>query len=321
MPMRILITGIAGFAGSHLAELLVGGGEEVFGICLACESRENLREIRRSLHLSDCNLTDYGRLFRLVKRIRPDQIYHLAASTSVGWSFTHPLETIDTNIRSTLNLLEIARNLGKSIRILVVGSSDIYGRVLPREVPISEERALRPVSPYGASKAACDLLAYQYFESYRLPVVRARAFNHTGPRQHTGFVIPDFASQVAQIELGMRPAVLQVGNLSARRDISDVRDVVRAYVALMADGKPGEAYNICSGKAYKIRTVLRTLLSLSKEKIRTKVDQSKNRPAEIPILLGDESKIRRAVGWEATIPLEETLKDTLDFWRRKHRTP
>jgi GDP-4-dehydro-6-deoxy-D-mannose reductase len=317
--MRILVTGIAGFAGSHLAELLVKAGEEVFGVCLACESRENLREIRRSLHLSDCDLTDYGRVFRLVKRIRPDRIYHLAASTSVGWSFDHPTETINTNIRSTLNILESARNLKGKVRILVVGSSDVYGKVSPKEVPISEERPLRPVSPYGASKAACDLLAYQYFESYRMYVIRARAFNHTGPRQHTGFVIPDFASQVARIESGMQPAVLQVGNLTAQRDICDVRDVVRAYVALMAKGKPGEAYNICSGKAYKIRTILGILLSLSKEEIRTKVDQSKNRPAEIPILLGDNSKIKRTVGWKAAIPLETTLKDTLDFWRRKHR--
>lgn len=317
--MRVLVTGIAGFAGSHLAELLVGGGREVFGTCLACESRENLRKVRRRLHLSDCDVTDYDLLSRLIRRIRPDQIYHLAALTSVKWSFAHPLETIHTNIRSTLNLLEIARNLKKSVRILVVGSSDIYGQVLPREVPISERRALRPVSPYGASKAACDLLAYQYFESYKIHVVRARAFNHTGPRQHTGFVIPDFASQIAQIELGMRSAVLQVGNLSAQRDISDVRDVVKAYAALMAQGKPGEAYNICSRRAYKIGNVLRTLLSLSKEKIRTKVDESQNRPAEIPILLGDNSKIRRAVGWKPTIPLETTLKDTLDFWRQKYR--
>jgi GDP-4-dehydro-6-deoxy-D-mannose reductase len=184
-------------------------------------------------------------------------------------------------------------------------------------VPISEERPLRPVSPYGASKAACDLLAYQYFESYEVQVIRARAFNHTGPRQNTGFVVPDFASQIAQIELGRLPQVLKVGDLSARRDISDVRDVVGAYAALMARGKPGQAYNICSGKAYKIERLLGILLSLSRERIRIQSDKRKNRPAEIPLLLGDNSRLKKATGWKPKIPLEKILKDTLNFWRQK----
>jgi GDP-4-dehydro-6-deoxy-D-mannose reductase len=229
------------------------------------------------------------------------------------------VETIESNVRGTLYLLEIARNLKRRVKILVVGSSDVYGKVSPREVPISEERHLRPISPYGVSKAACDLLAYQYFKSYGVQVIRARAFNHTGPRQHTGFVIPDFASQIAQIEAGILSPVLKVGNLSAKRDLSDVRDVVRAYLALMARGQAGEAYNISSQKAYKIRNMLRTLLSLSKERITVKVDQTRNRPAEIPILMGNNSKIRKATGWGPKIPIEKTLKDTLNFWRRRHR--
>ncbi len=315
--MKILITGIAGFAGSHLAELLAGRGNEVFGTCLACESRDNLRDIIRRVHLSNCDITDFSRFARLVKRIGPDQIYHLAALTSVGWSFSHPLETINTNLWGTLNLLEIARSQKKRIKILVVGSSDVYGKVRPRDVPISEERPLRPVSPYGASKAACDLLAYQYFESYGVQVIRARAFNHTGPRQNTGFVVPDFASQIARIEAGRLSPVLKVGDLSARRDISDVRDVVRAYAALMARGKPGEAYNICSGKAYKIDHLLRMLLSLCRERIRVQSDKGKNRPAEIPLLLGNNLRLKRATGWKPKIPLEKTLKDTLNFWRQR----
>ena len=313
--MKVLITGIAGFAGSHLAELLVKRGDKVFGTCLACETRENIRDISRHLHLSNCDITDFARFSRLVKRIGPDQIYHLAALTSVGWSFSHPVETINTNLWGTLNLLEIARSLKKRIKILVVGSSDVYGRVLPKDVPITEDSPLRPVSPYGTSKAACDLLAYQYFQSYGVQVIRARAFNHTGPRQNTGFVVPDFASQIARIEAGRLSRVLKVGDLSARRDISDVRDVIRAYVALMAGGKPGQAYNICSGKAYKIEHVLGTLLSLSREKIKVQLDQKRNRPAEIPLLLGDNSRLRKATGWKPKIPLEKTLKDTLNFWR------
>jgi GDP-4-dehydro-6-deoxy-D-mannose reductase len=216
--------------------------------------------------------------------------------------------------------LEILRNLKKRIKILVVGSSDMYGKVLPKEIPITEERSLLPVSPYGVSKAACDLLAYQYFASFGVHAIRARAFNHTGPRQRTGFVIPDFASQIAKIEAGQMPPVLKVGNLSTKRDISDVRDVVRAYLSLMRKGRAGEAYNICSQEAYTIRNVLKISLSLSKKKIRVEVDQKKNRPAEIPILMGNNSKIRKITGWKPKIPLKKTLQDTLNFWREKYRT-
>jgi GDP-4-dehydro-6-deoxy-D-mannose reductase len=317
--MKVLITGIAGFAGSHLAELLVRRGNEVFGTCLACESLDNIRRIRQSLHLSTCDVTRFDHLFRVIKRMGPDQIYHLAALSSVAKSFSEPVDTIGSNIRGTLHLLEIVRNLKKPVKILVVGSSDIYGKVRPHEVPITEEKALLPVSPYGVSKAACDLLAYQYFESYRVHAVRARAFNHAGPRQTTGFFVPDFASQIAQIEVGLLPPVIKVGDLSSKRDVSDVRDVVRAYVSLMRKGKPGQAYNICSQEAYRIRDVLRGLLTLSKRKIKVEVDKAKFRPAEIPILVGSNSKTREATGWKPRIPLRKTLKDTLDFWREKYR--
>ena len=317
--MKVLITGIAGFVGSHLAELLLKGGDEVFGTRLPGESHENIRGIRADLHLSDCDITQLDQLSRLVRRIDPDQIYHLAALSSVGESFSSPLETIGNNIRGTLYLLETVRKLKRPIKLLVVASSDIYGKVLPKAMPITEATPLLPVSPYGVSKAACDLLAYQYFKSYGVYVIRARAFNHTGPRQRTGFVIPDFASQIAQIEAGLLPSVLKVGNLSSKRDISDVRDVVRAYASLMRKGKAGQAYNICSQRAYSIKNLLNTLRSLSKRKIKVEVDEEKNRPAEIPILLGDNSKIRKTTGWRPRIPLEKTLKDTLDFWRAKCR--
>jgi GDP-4-dehydro-6-deoxy-D-mannose reductase len=315
--MKVLITGIAGFVGSYLAERLLRTGNEIFGIYLPGESLENVQKIRRSLHLSDCDITQFDRLSRLVKRINPDQIYHLAALSSVGKSFSHPLDTIGTNIRGTLYLLEITRSLKKQIKILVVGSSDMYGKVSPKEIPITEEKLLLPISPYGVSKATCDLLAYQYFASYGVHVIRARAFNHTGPRQRTGFVIPDFASQIAKIEAEQMPPILKVGNLSTKRDISDVRDVVRAYVSLMRKGKTGEAYNICSQEAYSIRNVLKILLSMSKKKIKVEVDKVKNRPAEIPILMGNNSKIKKVTGWKPKIPIEKTLGDTLNFWRRR----
>jgi GDP-4-dehydro-6-deoxy-D-mannose reductase len=317
--MRVLITGIAGFVGSHLAELLVSRGKEVFGTCLACESLDNIRKIKKRLHLSDCDITSLEQLSRLIKRIKPDQIYHLAALSSVAESFRRPLDTIESNIRGTLYVLEVSRKSTKRPRVVVVGSSDMYGKVSPGDVPIAEDKPLLPVSPYGVSKAACDLVAYQYFESYGVPVIRARAFNHAGPRQHTGFVIPDFASQIAKIEAGLLPPVLKVGNLSAKRDISDVRDVVRAYVSLMAKGRPGQAYNICSRRAYKIRNALRMLLALSKKRIKVEVDPARNRPAEIPVLMGDNSKIRKLTGWKPRIPVEKTLEDTLDFFREKYQ--
>ncbi|MFQ6031730.1 MAG: GDP-mannose 4,6-dehydratase [Candidatus Zixiibacteriota bacterium] len=316
--MKVLITGIAGFVGSHLAELLLKKGEEVFGITLPGESLENIREIKKELHLTNGDITDFDRLTSIVRRINPDEIYHLAALSSVGKSFALPLDTVEVNIRGTLYLLEILRNTRKKARILIVGSSDMYGVVKPKDIPINEETPLLPVSPYGTSKAACDLLAYQFFKSYGVQTIRARAFNHTGPRQGIGFVVSDFASQVAKIEAGILPPVMKVGNLLSKRDISDVRDIVKGYRLLMKKGKPGEAYNICSGKAYSIKEVLRILICFSKKKIRVKIDEKKNRPAEIPVLAGDNSKMRKATGWKPKISIETTLEDTLNFWRRKY---
>ncbi len=316
--MKVLITGIAGFVGSHLAELLLEKGKEVFGICLPDESLENIRRIKRKLHLTPCDVTDFDRLSSVVRRINPDEVYHLAAFSAVGESFSQPLNVIETNIRGTLYLLEILRNSRKKPRIVIVGSSDMYGPVKPKDIPITEEKSLLPVSPYGSSKAACDLLAYQFFKSYGVQTIRARAFNHTGPRQGLGFVVPDFASQIAKIEAGICPPVMKVGNLNSKRDISDVRDIVRGYRLLMKKGKAGEAYNICSGKGFSIKSLVRILICLSGSKIRVKTDERRNRPAEIPVLRGDNSKIKRTTGWKPKIPIENTLRDALNFWRRKY---
>jgi GDP-4-dehydro-6-deoxy-D-mannose reductase len=316
--MKVLITGIAGFVGSHLAELLLKKGEEVFGICLPDESLENIRHIKKDVHLTGCDITNFDRLSSVVRKINPNEVYHLAAFSAVGKSFSQPLKVIETNVRGTLYLLEILRNSRKKPRIVIVGSSDMYGVVKPKDIPISEERPLLPVSPYGSSKAACDLLAYQFFKSYGLLTVRARAFNHAGPRQGLGFVVPDFASQIAKIEAGILPSVMSVGSLSSRRDISDVRDIVRAYRLLMKKGKAGEAYNVCGGNARSIKSALKILISLSKKKIRERTDERKSRPAEIPVLAGDNSRIRRTTGWRPKISIQTTLEDTLNYWRRKY---
>lgn len=303
--------------GSHLAEFLIQKKQKIYGTCLACEPLDNIAHIKKQINLTECDITDFDSLSKLIHRIGPDQIYHLAAFSSVGESFTRPLDVVGTNVRGALYLLEILRNMRKKIRLLVVSSADIYGRVKKKEIPIKESHNLNPVSPYGASKACADLLAYQYFQSYGVFVVRARSFNHTGPRQRLGFVVPDFASQIAKIDLVISKPVMKVGDLSAKRDLSDVRDVVKAYHLLMEKGKPGEAYNVCSGKAFKIETLLSTLLRFSSKKIKL-WKKSKRRPNEIPVLLGDNSKIKKTAGWEPQISINKTLKDTLNYWREKY---
>ena len=313
--MKALITGIAGFVGSHLAELLVGKNYEVFGTCLACESLENIQSLKKKIALDECDIKDFDQLSKLVKNILPDQIYHLAAFSSVGKSFEKPLKALEVNLQGTLNLLEILRNSKRKVKLLLVGSADVYGKVEKKDLPIKETLPLNPISPYGASKACADILAYQYFNSYGVNVIRVRSFNHTGPRQAKGFVIPDFASQIAQIEKGYAKPFIKVGNTEAERDISDVRDIVNGYYLLMKKGKPGEAYNLCSGNSYKIKYLLEYLLNLSEKEIKVVTSQNRKRPTDIPILLGDNSKIKKEVGWKPKIPIIKTLKDTLDFWR------
>jgi GDP-4-dehydro-6-deoxy-D-mannose reductase len=312
--MKVLITGIAGFVGSHLADFLIQKKHKIYGTCLACEPLDNIVHIKKRINLSECDITDFKSLKKLINRIKPDRIYHLAGFSSVGESFTRPLDVVDINVRSTLYMLDILRKIKKRIKLLVVSSSDVYGKVKTKDLPIKETHPLNPVSPYGASKACADLLAYQYHQSYGILVIRTRSFNHTGPRQRLGFVVPDFASQIAKIDQGISRAIMKVGNLSAKRDISDVRDVVKAYYLLMEKGKPGEAYNVCSGKAYRIETLLSTLLRFSTKDIKVS-KKGKTRPAEIPVLLGDNAKIKKELGWKPRISIHKTLKDTLDYWK------
>jgi GDP-4-dehydro-6-deoxy-D-mannose reductase len=313
--MKILITGIAGFVGSHLAKLLVQKKNEVFGICLGCEDTSGLALVRKNIAIYKCDLTDFPKLSELIRKIKPDQIYHLAGISSAGKSFFEPLLTFDTNIYGTISLLEAVCQAKLDTKILIVGSGDMYGIVNKKE-----SLPLNPISPYGASKAACDILAYQYFKSYSMKIIRVRSFNHTGPGQALGFAIPDFCYQIAKIEKGLIPAYMKVGNLQAIRDLTDVRDVVRGYVLLMKYGKTGEAYNLCLGRGYKLKQVLDKLLKLSSKKIKIVEDKNRKRKADIPILAGNNSKIKKESGWRPSIALDETLKDALEFWRRKIET-
>lgn len=315
--MRVLITGVTGFVGSHLAEYALAQGAEVFGSCRWRSRTENIEHLQGQLALVECDLRDLSAVHHLLEVSRPDHIFHLAGQSFVQASWRAPVETLYTNIISQVNLLEAVRaRLGDRPRFLVVGSSDEYGLVNSDELPINETSPLRPLSPYAVSKVAQDLMGYQYFRSYGLPIVRTRAFNHEGPRRGDVFVTSNFARQIVEIEAGRREPVVCIGNLEAQRDYSDVRDIVRGYWLVLEKGEAGEVYNLCSGRAWAIQEVLDFLLGESRVRsIALRVDPARLRPSDVPIVLGDASKVKRASGWEPVIPFERTLRDLLSYWR------
>ena len=316
--MRVLITGITGFVGSHLADYLVARGDvEVFGTRRWRSRMENIAHLRDRLTLMECDLRDPVSVRRALAETRPDRIFHLAAQSYVPTSWLIPGETVANNLLGQVNLLEAVRDLGLGSRIHIAGSSEEYGMVHPDELPIRETNPLRPLSPYAVSKVGQDLLGYQYWMSYRLHIVRTRGFNHSGPRRGEVFVTSNFARQIAEIEKGQREPVLWVGNLDAIRDFTDVRDMVRAYWLALERGEPGEVYNICSGRGYAVREVLELLLGLTSARIEVRPDPARLRPSDVPVLVGDCQTFRRVTGWEPTIPFEVTLKDLLDYWRQR----
>ncbi len=315
--MRVLITGITGFAGSHLAELLLAGGAEVHGTRRWRSRMENIAHLEDRLTLWECDLRDASSVKRALAEIRPDWIFHLAAQSFVPTSWHAPAETLSTNVLGQLHLFEAVRELGLKPRIQIAGSSEEYGMVYPDELPIRETNPLRPLSPYGVSKVAQDMLGFQYHKSFGLFIVRTRGFNHTGPRRGEAFVTSNFAKQIAEIELGLRPPVVRVGNLEARRDFTDVRDMVRGYWLALERGEPGEVYNICSGRCLSIREILEGLLALSHVRVTVEEDPARLRPSDVPVLRGDYGKFARQTGWEPTIPFEQTLADVLDYWRQR----
>ncbi|MCG2677860.1 GDP-mannose 4,6-dehydratase [bacterium] len=316
--MKVLITGITGFVGSHLADfLLEKGGIEVYGIERWRSRTENIEHIKDKIALMGCDIRDASSVKKLIKKIKPERIFHLAAQSFVPTSWHAPQETLTTNIIGELNVFEAVRELGVNPLIQIAGSSEEYGLVKEDELPIKETNPLRPLSPYAVSKVGQDLLGYQYYKSYGLNIIRTRGFNHSGPRRGEVFVCSDFARQIARVEKGKQEPVISVGNLEAIRDFTDVRDMVRAYWLATEKGKPGEVYNICSGKGYKIKEVLDILLGLAKEKIEIKKDPKRMRPSDVPTLVGDSAKFRKATGWKPEIPFEKTMKDLLNYWRER----
>jgi GDP-4-dehydro-6-deoxy-D-mannose reductase len=316
--VKVLITGITGFVGSHLADFLLAKGNiDVYGIERWRSRTENIEHIRNKIQLTECDIRDASSVKKCIGKILPDKIFHLAAQSFVPPSWSAPQETLTTNIIGELNVLEAVRELGIDPWIQLAGSSEEYGLVREDELPIKETNPLRPLSPYAVSKIGQDLLGYQYYKSYNLKVSRTRGFNHSGPRRGAPFSCSAFAKQIAQIEKKKQDPVIYVGNLEAIRDFTDVRDMVRAYWLATEKGQPGEVYNISSGKGYTMKEVLDILLKSSKVKIEIKQDPKRMRPSDVPVLIGDSTKFRQATGWKPEIPFEKTLEDILDYWRTK----
>lgn len=311
----VFITGITGFAGSFLSELLVDRGYTVVGTFLS-EASINKTLQEKNIVLKKCDLLNKDSVNQVIQEVKPDIIFHLAALTSPGDSFKDPVSTITTNASIELNLLEAVRVHTPIARVIIISSAEVYGLVRTEDLPIDESTELRPTSPYAVSKIAQDYFGLQYFLSYKLDTIRLRPFNHIGPRQSTAFVVSAFAKKIVEIEKGFHEPVLTVGNLEARRDFTDVRDMVRAYELIMNKGQSGDVYNIGSGKSHKIADVLHMLLGLTDVKIEIKEDKNLLRPSDNPDLVCDNSKIVNLTGWKVEISLETSLKDILDYWRK-----
>ncbi len=278
---------------------------------------ENILHIRDKIELHHGDLKDIVSLKKCLAEIKPDQIFHLAAQSFVPFSWKSPSETFSINAIGQINLFEAVLSLNLSPRIQVAGTSEEYGLVNADEIPMKETNPLRPLSPYAVSKVAQDLLAWQYYKSYGLKTVRTRGFNHTGPRRGEVFICSNFAKQIVEIEKGKKEPVIYVGDLEAKRDFTDVRDTVRGYWVCLEKGKEGVVYNVGSGKTYSMKGVLDLLLSLSKVDVKIEVDPERLRPSDVPILLSDCTKIKELTGWEPKIPFRQSLRDLLEYWRKR----
>jgi len=298
--VRALVTGVSGFVGRHLVEHLRAEGDDVEGGDRA----------DGTLDIGDRTSID-----SLLHRSKPEVVYHLAGWSDVGGSWNAPEEVFRANAEGTLRLLLACRDAGVE-RVLAVSSADVYGIVPEDELPVDEDAPLRPVTPYAVSKVAADYLALQAWLGWKLPVIRIRAFNHLGPGQSNKFVAPALAERVARNELDGGDEV-PVGNLSARRDFTDVRDVVRAYRLLAERGHDGAAYNVCSGRDVAVQSLAESLLSMAKAPMTLHHDPSLERPVDVPVLRGDNRRLRDATGWQPEIPLDQTLADLLDEMRER----
>lgn len=313
---KAIITGINGFVGSYLAEFLLQKKLEVHGIFKPGSSNQAINNFKEKIKLHEGDILDKDSINNIISDVKPDYLFHLAALTSPAESFKNPSETVTNNIIGQVNILEaICRKNIKDTKLLTVSSAEVYGSAKEEDLPIDESTPLAPRSPYAVSKIAQDYLGLQYFLSHGLNVVRVRPFNHIGPRQAPHFVVSAFAKQIAEIEKDKKESTIRVGNLDSKRDFTDVRDIVKAYLLLLDKGEFGEVYNIGSGKSHEIREILDMLLSMTDREVTIEKDKSLTRAGEIMDLVCDNKKIKEAIGWQPTTSLKTSLKDTLDYWR------
>ncbi|MBY0279906.1 GDP-mannose 4,6-dehydratase [Candidatus Binatia bacterium] len=319
--MRILITGITGMVGSHLAEYVLAHHPdvEVHGMVRWRSPRANLVKVAGRVTLHEGELRDLHSLVRVLETVRPERIFHLAAQSYVSASFTAPADTLHTNVIGTTNLLDAVRLTGIDPKIHICSSSEVYGQVRPDEVPIRESNEFRPASPYAVSKCGEDMIALQYFLSYGIKTIRTRMFTHTGPRRGDVFAESAFAKQIAEVEAGLRPNPIKVGNLNSVRTFADVSDAVRAYWLLLEKCPPGEVYNIGGERTMTVGEMLDVLIGMAGCRIRYEVDPALVRPSDVTLQIPDTAKFRAATGWEPTVPLETTLRDLLDYHRGRIR--
>lgn len=315
--MRILITGITGMVGSHMADYVLAKhpSVEVHGLVRWRSPLENIQHIHSKISLHQAELRDLNSLVILLNKIKPDWVFHLAAQSYVNSSFDAPVDTLQTNIIGTTNLLDALRLTGLDSKIHICSSSEVYGQVTEAEIPIRETNPFRPASPYAVSKVGEDMIALQYYLSYGIKTMRTRMFTHTGPRRGDVFAESAFAKQIAEIEAGARKNPMRVGNLNSVRTFADVRDAVRAYWLLLEKCSPGEVYNIGGNRTMTVGQMLDILKGMAKCRIEHEVDPALLRPSDVTLQIPDTSKFRKATGWEPEIPLDVTLRDLLDYHR------
>jgi len=324
---KVLITGITGFVGSHLADYIIENHPKVkiIGLARWRSPTENISNILDKINLLYGDLTDLPSIKTLLSKEKPDVIFHLAAQSYVPYSFQAPIATLESNVIGTCNLLEAVKELKLSTDydpvIHICSSSEVYGQVQKGETPIKETNHFRPASPYAVSKVGEDMLAKQYWDSWKIQTIRTRMFTHTGPRRGSVFVVSNFARQIAAIEAGIKPPVVKVGNLDSIRTFTDVRDAVHAYWLLVTKCPPGEVYNIGGIETMKVGEMLDMLIDISKNKnINVKVDPERLRPSDVTLQIPSTDKFRKQTGWKPEIKFEKTLRDTLDYWRNYFKT-
>ncbi|RNI15809.1 NAD-dependent epimerase/dehydratase family protein [Methanohalophilus sp. RSK] len=310
---KYLITGANGFCGRHIVEVLNHESNKVYGVSRYIP--DELILCYPEVTYEQCNLMDHTSVFNLLKRVKPDYIFHLAAESSVASSWKSPINILNNNIQSQINIFEAVRELELPTRILVACSSEEYGLINESDLPVDEKCNFNPLSTYAVSKVSQDMLAYQYYKSYNMDIVRVRSFNLTGPgRPHT-YALSSFAYQIAKIEKNISKNMMLVGNLDVTRDYTDVRDAVKGYYKIALEAKPGTVYNLCSGKAYNLKDLLNILISFSTTEVNVEIDSSKYRPSDLPIMLGDNTKIKTEIGWIPEIDIHTSLNDLLNYWR------